>query len=142
MLFRTSSKQIYDWDGLFSMMLITKQRYENLEIWKNSIEIAKDFCCITEKLEELHLDKFSQHLREICIQISNHLAEISTTSSKKNITRSLTNAHLLTLEAENAIMIFYEHDLIDSETNKNLVQKLNRLNKEIENSLSVLCGSK
>jgi hypothetical protein len=123
-------------------MQLTKLQFKNPGIWENTIEIAKEFCCIADKLEKLNLKKFSEYLRDICLQISDNLSALSNSQSEKNITRFLTNTHLLTLEAENTIMIFYEQGIIDSETNKRLIQKLNSLYKEIKKYLIVPRGSK
>jgi four helix bundle protein len=104
-----------------------------LEIWKISIEIAKEFCLIAEKLEKLHLNKFSEYLQNICICISNNIAEISGSHSEINVTRFLTNAHLLTLESENIVMILYEQKLLESNTKDALLQKLDGLENKILN---------
>ncbi len=125
--------EAYDWSGIFSAMIPAKQRFENLEIWKISIEIAKEFCCIADKLKKLHLDKFSDYLREICMRISNNIAEISSTGSDKDIIRFLMNAHLSTLESENFITILYEQKLVDSEIKDTLLQKLDGLDNKILN---------
>ncbi len=116
---------------MFSAMTPAKQRFENLEIWNISIEVAKDVCCLADKLEELRLHKFSDYLREICIRISNNIAEISSTGSDKNIIRFLINAHLLTLESENFIMILYKQKLVDTEIKDTLLQKLDDLDNRI-----------
>ena len=116
---------------MFSAMTPAKQRFENLEIWNISIEVAKDVCCLADKLEELRLHKFSDYLREICIRISNNIAEISSTGSDKNIIRFLINAHLLTLESENFIMILYKQKLVDTEIKDTLLQKLDDLDNKI-----------
>ncbi len=112
-------------------MIPAKRRFENLEIWNISIEIAKDVCCLADKLEELQLHKFSDYLREICIRISNNIAEISSTGSDKDIIRFLINAHLLTLENENFIMILYKQKLVDTEIKDTLLQKLDDLDNKI-----------
>ena len=118
---------------MFSTMTPAKQRFENLEIWNISIEIAKDVCCLADKLEELQLHKFSDYLREICIRISNNIAEISSTGSDKEIIRFLMHTHLLTLESENFITILYEQKLVDSELKDTLLQKLDGLDNKILN---------
>ena len=121
-------------------MIPAKKRFKNLEIWRESIELAKDFCCIAEKLKKLHLDKLSEYIGNICIRISNNIAEISENHSEKSITRFLTNAHLLTLEGENIIMILSQQNLVDSESMERLLQKLDCLDKKIKNVLSALSG--
>ena len=133
---------IYNWSVLIVTMQRIKPQIRNPGICENSIEIAKEFCCIADKLEKLKLKKFSEYLRDLWLHISENLIEIASSRSKQDITQFLTNTLLLTLEAENTMMIFCEHGIIDSETNKRLIQKLNRLYKELKSQLTVPAGSK
>jgi len=100
--------------GKFSEMSLTKQQFENLDLWKTSTELATEFCCIAEKLEKLHLEKLSEHMQEICTCLQNNIAEISENHSNKSVMRLLTNAHFLTLESENFVMLLFEQELLDS----------------------------
>jgi len=118
-------------------MQFAKPQNKNLQIWENSSDIVKEFFCFADKLENLNLKKYSEYLRGLCLHISENLFEISNRQSKEDMTRLLTNNHFLVLEAENTMMIFCEQGIIDSQTNKRLIQKLNRLHQEIKKYLIV-----
>lgn len=133
---------IYNWPLLIVTMQLTKQQIRNPEIWKTLIDIAKEFCCIADKLEKLKLEKYSEYLSDICLKISENLIEMADSRSKEDFKRLLTYTHFLTLEAENTVMIFCEQGIIDLETNKRLRQKLNCLHKEVTCNLTVPAGSK
>jgi hypothetical protein len=112
-------------------MQFTKQKFENLDIWKLSIEIAEQICHIAEILEKLQMYKVSEYLKDICMRTSNHIAEISESCVEQNVNRSLMKAHLLTLEAENIIMILYEQQLVDTPTKESLLKKIQILDYKI-----------
>ena len=116
---------------MFSAMQITKQRFENLEIWKISIELAEQVCQIAERLEALRMNNFSEYMKSICMRISNHIAEAADKCDEHNIYRLLMNAHLLILESENIIMILYEQQLVELSEKKSLLEKIHLLDEKI-----------
>jgi len=130
-VYKTSRNQSYERIGFFSAMLLTKQRFEHLEIWEMSVEIANQFCNISEQLEKLQLNKFSEYIKDICMRISNLIAEAADNNDKHNIHRLLMNAHFLILESENMIMILYEQQLVELPVKKSLWEKIQLLDELI-----------
>ena len=112
-------------------MMVTKQRLEHLDIWKMSIKFARHFCTITQKLEEMNMNKYSEYMNGTCLRLSNSIADLSSLSPKEAIARSLTNAHLLTLEAENIIMILYEQQLVETSEKDFLLKEIRTLDNMI-----------
>jgi hypothetical protein len=131
MVYKTSANQSYEWIGLFSTMLLAKKRYEHLEIWKMSVEIAEHVCKIAERLEKLQMNKFADYMKDRCIRLSNYIAEFSDIHKTQNIKRSLTNAHLIALECENILMILYEQQLVESTEKDSLLKKIQKLDDKI-----------
>lgn len=112
-------------------MLLTKNTYEILVIWKYSIELAKEICCVIEKLNNQHIDKFCEYMKDTCLRLSNSIATITDITPKEDVIRSLTQAHLLTLESENIVMILFEQQLVDKSTNHTLIKMIQSLDTMI-----------
>jgi hypothetical protein len=108
-----------------------KQKNEILEIWKYSIELAKEICCVVEKLDDQHIDKFCEYMKDTCLRLSNSIAAITDITPKEDVIRSLTQAHLLALEAENIVMILFEQQLVDESTNQTLIKMIQSLDTMI-----------
>lgn len=60
----------------------TKFRFQDLEIWQESIEIGNALFEIADKLEEKKLFRFVEQLRGSGMSMSNNIAEGSGSSSK------------------------------------------------------------
>ena len=114
-----------------SVMFLTNQRYEILEIWKFSIELAKEFCSVAEKLDTQHIDRFCEYMKDTCLRLSNSIATITEITPHEEVIRSLTQAHLITLEAENIAMILFEQQLIESSVKEHLTKKIQTLDDKI-----------
>jgi uncharacterized protein YjcR len=110
---------------------LTKQKFENLDIWKLSIEIAEQVCQIADRLENLQMNKYSEYMKDVCMRMSNTIAEISGSRSQGDVTRLLTGTHLSILEAENIIVILYEQQLLDTSTKDSLFEKIQILDEKI-----------
>jgi len=52
----------------------TKFRFEDLEIWQLSVEIAEILFNIADELEEKKLFRFAEQLRGVGISMSNNIA--------------------------------------------------------------------
>jgi hypothetical protein len=119
-----------DSDSWLELHMI-KQKYEILEIWKYSIELAKEFCCVAENLDNQHIDKFCEYMKDTCLCLSNSIATITDITPKEDVIHSLTQAHLLTLEVENIVMILFEQQLVNSSKKEYLIQKIQTLDDKI-----------
>ena len=64
-------------------------RFQDLEIWKESIKIGNILFDIAERLEENKLYRFSEQMRGAAMSISNNIAEGSGSTSKKEFSNFL-----------------------------------------------------
>lgn len=62
---------------------MVKFRFQDLEIWKMSIEIADKLFDIADSIEQKKLYRFSEQLRGAGLSMSNNIAEGSGSNSKK-----------------------------------------------------------
>ena len=70
-------------------------RFENLEIWKRSIELAERLFDIADDLERKKLYRFADQLRGAGLSVSNNIAEGSGSNSQKEFIQLLNIAKLL-----------------------------------------------
>jgi four helix bundle protein len=64
-------------------------RFQNLEIWKRSIEIADKLLDIADEMDARKLYRLSDQLRGAGLSISNNIAEGSGSASKKEFAQFL-----------------------------------------------------
>ncbi|NWF52052.1 MAG: four helix bundle protein [Nitrospirae bacterium] len=81
-------------------------RFENLEIWKKSIEITKKLFDIADELERKKLYKFAEQLRRAALSIPNNIAEGSGSNSKREFIQFLNIAKRSCFENANMVIIF------------------------------------
>jgi hypothetical protein len=65
---------------------MAKFRFQDLEIWKEAIEIGNILFDIADKLEDKKLFRFAEQLRGAGMSISNNIAEGSGSHSKAEFT--------------------------------------------------------
>ena len=87
-------------------------RFQDLEIWKESIEIGNILFDIADRLEENKLYRFSEQLRGAAMSISNNIAEGSGSTSKKEFSYFLNIARRSTFENANIVLILNRRNLI------------------------------
>jgi four helix bundle protein len=83
-----------------------KFRFEDLAIWKMSINIANELLDIADNLEEKHLFRFAEQLRAAGMSISNNIAEGSGSVSDKEFSYFLNIARRSTFENANILIIY------------------------------------
>jgi four helix bundle protein len=99
-------------------------RFQDLEIWKEAIDIGNSLFDIADKLEEKKLYRFSEQLRGAGMSMSNNIAEGAGSNSKIEFKNFLNIAKRCTFENANILIILNKRDLIDNST---LDSMLNRL---------------
>ena len=80
-------------------------RFENLEIWKRSIEVTDRLFDLADTFEAKHHYRFADQLRGASLSISNNIAEGSGSSSKKDFTKFLNYTHRSIFETVNMLII-------------------------------------
>lgn len=112
---------------------MVKFRFQDLEIWQMAIEIAEDLFDIADDLDRKSLYQFAEQLRGAGMSMSNNIAESSGSSSKKEFVQFLNIAKRSTFENANIVILLRRRDLITSETERNLLERLDKLSRKITN---------
>jgi four helix bundle protein len=108
-------------------------RFENLEIWKMSIEIGDELFDIANMLEEKKLFRFAEQLRGAGMSISNNISEGSGSYSGKDFANFLKFSRRSVYECANILVIVERRKLIKTEYKEELFEKLAHLSKKITN---------
>ncbi len=108
-------------------------RFQDLEIWQDSIEIGNFLFDIADNLEEKRLYRFAEQLRGAGMSISNNIAEGSGSVSKKEFYQFLNIARRSTFENANILIILNMRNLVNNELLDTLLDKLDHLCRKITN---------
>ena len=108
-------------------------RFEQLDIWKESIEIADDLFDYADKADAKKFFKFAEQLRSAGLSISNNIAEGSGSFSDKEFASFLNIARRSVFECANILHVFERRKIITSEEKLNIKNQLLLLSKKITN---------
>lgn len=111
-------------------------RFENLEIWKRSMDITESMFDIADQLEGSRKYKFAEQLRSAALSKSNNIAEGSGSSSKYEFRQFLNYSHRSVSETANMLILSYRKNYITNEL------KLIHLNQLEEISRMIIGFSK
>ncbi len=112
---------------------MAKFRFQDLEIWKLSIEVADLLFDIADELEQQKLYRFAEQLRGAGMSISNNIAEGSGSESHKVFKRYLNIARNSTFENANIIILLNMRNLIMNNEKEQILSKLDKLCRMITN---------
>jgi four helix bundle protein len=108
-----------------------KFRFQDLEIWKESIEIGDSLFDIADLLEQKRMFRFAEQLRGSGMSMSNNIAEGSGSSSKADFKHFLNIAKRSTFENANIIIILNKRRLVDERTMNMILERLEILCRRI-----------
>src|SRR4030042_2456968 len=108
-------------------------RFEQLDIWKEAIEISDTLFDFADKADEKRLYKFAEQLRGAAMSISNNIAEGSGSFSNKEFANFLNIARRSVFECANILSIFVRRKVILNEEKDILYSRLLILSKKITN---------
>jgi len=108
-------------------------RFEQLDIWKESIVISDSLFDYADKADNKKLFKFAEQLRAATLSISNNIAEGSGSFSDREFASFLNIARRSVFECANIIHIFERRKIISSDELKSIKPKLLLLSKKITN---------
>ncbi|HNY14813.1 MAG TPA: four helix bundle protein [Bacteroidales bacterium] len=108
-------------------------RFEQLDIWKESIEISDTMFDYADKADEKRFYKFAEQLRAATLSISNNIAEGSGSFSDKEFASFLNISRRSLFECVNILHIFHRRNIISTEEKMVMKQKLLILSKKITN---------
>ena len=102
-------------------------RFQNLEIWKKSIQIGHKLLDVADNLEKRKLFRFAEQVRGASLSISNNIAEGSGSTSKKDFAHFLNIARRSAFENANMVIVFNERGLIDHNKKIEMLHDLNEV---------------
>ncbi len=108
-------------------------RFEQLDIWKESIKISDIIFDYAEKADAKRFFKFAEQLRAAGMSISNNIAEGSGSFSDKEFASFLNIARRSVFECANILHIFERRKIIILEEKQVLIPQLLTLSKKITN---------
>ena len=112
---------------------MVKFRFQDLKIWQLAIEIADELFDIADELERKRLYRFADQLRSSGMSMSNNIAEGSGSTSTKDFGNFLNIARKSTFENANILILLRMRELIDDQRLENLLDKLDKLCRQITN---------
>jgi four helix bundle protein len=118
---------------------MSRFRFQDLEIWNESIEIGNILFDIADRLEENKLYRFSEQLRGAAMSISNNIAEGSGSTSKKEFSYFLNIARRSTFENANIVLILNRRNLITELVLESLLNRLDVLSRKIMSFRKTIC---
>jgi four helix bundle protein len=107
-------------------------RFEQLDIWKESIEISDILFDYAEKADAKRFYKFAEQLRAAGMSISNNIAEGSGSFSDKEFASFLNIARRSLFECVNILYIFERRKIISFEEKQTIKAQLLRKAKGSE----------
>jgi four helix bundle protein len=108
-------------------------RFENLEIWKDSIDLSDTLFDYADKADGKRFFKFAEQLRAAAMSISNNIAEGSGSFSDKEFASFLNISRRSVFECANILYIFERRKIIVASERKSVYPKLLYLSKKITN---------
>ena len=108
-------------------------RFEQLDIWKEGIEISNILFDIADEADKKHYYKFGEQLRAAGMSITNNIAEGSGSFSDKEFASFLNISRRSLFECANILFIFELRKIITTEQRLELFPKLIKLSKKITN---------
>ena len=112
---------------------MSKFRFQDLEIWKDAIEIADKLFDIADMLEDKKLFRFAEQLRGAGMSMSNNIAEGSGSVSTSEFRNFLNIARRSTFENANILILLHRRKLVSQEVLGNLLNELDHLSRKITN---------
>ncbi len=106
-------------------------RFENLEIWQDSIALGDLLYDVADIADNKKLYRFAEQLRGASMSISNNIAEGSGSFSVKEFSNFLNYARRSVFECANILFIFRRRELISEDAKNDLYSKLLVLSKRI-----------
>jgi four helix bundle protein len=108
-------------------------RFEQLDIWKDSIEVADTLFDFADLADNKKLFRFAEQLRAASMSISNNIAEGSGSFYDKDFANFLNIARRSVFECANILFIYERRKIITSEDRTPESTKLLLLSKKITN---------
>ncbi len=110
-----------------------KFRFQDLDVWKLSVEIANHLFDISEELDKMKFYKFAEQLRAAGLSISNNIAEGSGSEHSNEFKYFLNVARRSAFECANIILVLRQRSIIKEEVAQTVLEKLDRQSRMLNN---------
>ena len=120
------------------MSITRKFRFEDLEIWKLSVEIGDALFDIADYLEARKLFRFAEQLRGAGLSISNNIAEGSGSTSNREFDQLLNYARRSVFECANILIILQRRNHVTEDMRETIFNKLDEISRKITSFRKVL----
>ena len=110
---------------------MAKFRFQDLEIWKEAIEIGNLLFDVADRLEEKKLFRFAEQLRGAGMSMSNNIAEGSGSHSKAEFRNFLNIAKRSTFENANIVIVLSKRGFVNAVMLNDLLERLDILCRKI-----------
>src|SRR5688500_14464720 len=107
-------------------------RFEDLDIWKEAIQIAAILFRIADDLERKKLWRFADQLRGVGMSIPNNISESTGSDLVKDQRKSLRIAKKECFEAANILVMLENENLIEHTLKKEVYTRLTILSRRIQ----------
>ncbi len=104
-------------------------RFETLDVWKRSIEIADSLFDLADEFEERKRYRFAEQLRGAVLSISNNIAEGSGSTSKSEFKQFLNYSRRSVFETANMIIISHRRKQVDDLAKQKHLDNLDQISK-------------
>lgn len=108
-------------------------RFQNLDIWKEAIEMTDDLLDVADRVEEARKYRFAEQLRGAVMSVSNNISEGSGSFSDKDFANFLNMSRRSIFEVVNILTVFERRKFIDKDFYQANVEKLDVLSRKITN---------
>lgn len=112
---------------------MAKFRFQDLDIWKLSMEIANRLFDIADELEDKRLYRFAEQLRGAGMSMPNNIAEGSGSTSNREFIQFLNIARRSTFENANILILLTRRNLISEAVSNELLDQVDMLCRKITN---------
>jgi four helix bundle protein len=106
-------------------------RFQQLTIWKDSVEIMNPLYEFAERVSQQKYFRFAEQLRAAGLSISNNIAEGSGSSSNKEFANFLNIARRSVYECANMMFVFEKFGFISSLEREVINSRLQKLAAQI-----------
>ncbi len=105
---------------------MAKFRFEDMEIWKLSIEIGDQLFDIADELQKKKKFRFAEQLYGVGMSFSNNIAEGAGSFSQKDFANFLNIARRSVFECANILIVLQRRSFVESEVKEKLFDQLIR----------------
>lgn len=110
-----------------------KFRFEDLEIWQDSMALTDDLLDIADELENRKWYRFAEQLRDATLSVSNNISEGSGSTSKPDFARFLNYSKRSVFEIANILFVLHRRQVITEDTLERLLDKLDQQSRKTVN---------